>query len=267
MFGTCRARCYAEGMRNSSKVLAGSLFITLTLLALPSLAADDENDDGLIEVVASQDLCVRRGEDKAIKEGGIHVKNVKEREKHPLDRFAMLRFDRDDFRDVRTVGLRMTPVNFSDYNKAMRFRVYGVLDGDEQDEKFEEKTYDPNGEDTIVDRRLTTMIDRKQVTILGNFSTEQDEQVLFSTRNLLAFVRGDTNGTVTLVIVRETESGHNSTFATRQSETPPTLVMKLNKEDAAEEEPAGTDADANPAEVKPADEVAPADDEPAEPSA
>lgn len=222
------------------------LAITLVLPTQAEEEAETRKDDGLIRVVASQDLCIRRGEEEVIKERGVHVKNVKRREKHELDRFALIRFDSEDFENARAVGLHLEPFNFSDYNKAMRFRVYGVLDGDEQDEKFEEKTYDPNDEDSIVDRRLSTMVDRKQVTILGNFSTEEDETVLFSTRNLLAFVRGDKNGTVTLVIVRETESWHNSTFTTRESETPPMLVMKLEEKDEELEEAPDEQAEEQP---------------------
>lgn len=225
-----------------------------TLLVSPALAVDeDANDKGLTEVIASQDLSVRRGTDKAVKEKGIHPKKISRKEKHQLDRFAMIRFDHEDFgKDVRAVGLTLTPVIFGDKkNKPMRFRVYGVNDGDEQDEKFDEKTYDPNAEDTIVDRRISTVINRKQVSILGSFSTEKDEDVLFTTRNLLAFVRGDTNGTVTLVIVRETESGLNSTFAPRQSEKGPKLVMKL-EEKKEQAEPAEAPNDA-PVEDTPAE--------------
>ncbi|MEM9348149.1 MAG: hypothetical protein AAGB26_16185 [Planctomycetota bacterium] len=210
------------------------LLVTAALV-LPIHAEEqaNEKDDGLTRVIASQDLTVRRGEDKAAKEPGIHPKKINRKEKHKLDRFAMIRFDSEDFgKEVRAVGLQLTPVIFGDEkNKPMRFRVYGVNDRDEQDEKFKEKTYDPNAEDTIVDRRISTVINRRQVSILGSFSTEKGEQVLFTNKNLLAFVRGDTNATVTLVVVRETESGLNSTFAPRQSETPPTLVMKLNEKD------------------------------------
>lgn len=214
-------------------------FALMSVLVMPAWA-DDEKDDGLTEVIASQDISVRRGEDKAVKEKGIHPKKINRKEKHKLDRFAMIRFDSDDFgKDVRAAGLRLKPVIFGDHkNKPMRFRVYGVNDGDEQDEKFTEKDYDPNAKDTIVDRRISTVIDRKQVSILGSFSTEKDEEVLFSNRNFLAFVRSDTNGTVTFVLIRETESGLNSTFAPRQSDDGPRLVMKLDKKDADANKPA-----------------------------
>ncbi len=221
-----------------------TLFTTVLLLLFIIPAQADENegekDDGLTKVVASQDLSVRRGTDKAVKEGGIHPKNVSSREKHKLDRISLIRFDSEDFgKGVRVAGLKLEPVNFSDHNKAMRFRVYGVNDKDEQDEKFAEKTYDPNAEDTIIDRRNANLLNRRQVSILGTFSTEQDESVQFTSDLLLSFLRADTNGTVTLVLVRESESGHNSTFAPRQSETPPTVVMKLfEKKDQADQEPA-----------------------------
>ena len=216
------------------KIQIGCLLAALSVLPVH---AEDEKDDGLTEVVASQDLSVRRGTDKAVKESGIHPKKINRKEKHELDRFAMIRFDSADFgKNVRAVGLKLTPVIFGDEkNKPMRFRVYGVNDGDKYDEQFEEKTYDPAHEDSLVDRRISTVLDRKQVSILGSFSTEKDEDVLFSSRTLLSLVRTDTNGTVTLVIVRETESGLNSTFAPRQSKTPPTLVMKLDEQESADE--------------------------------
>jgi len=238
--------------------------LLIGLLAMPTYADEPkEKDDGLIEVMASQDLSVRRGEDKAVKESGIHPKSVKQRERHKLDRFAMIRFDSEDLgKGVRAAGLRLQPVNFSDSNKAMRFRVYGVNDGDEQDEKFTEKTYDPNDEKSIVDRRLSTMLDRDQVAILGTFTTDKDEAVLFTTRNLLAFLRADTNGTATLVIVRQTDSGHNSTFATRQQDNGPRLVMKLEEKEE-EKEPVDSD-EAEADEEREQEAEAEAEDAPAE---
>lgn len=234
------------------QTIATSLAALLVVAFVLPASAETEKEDGLTHIVASQDLSVRRGTDKAVKEGGIHPKNISRKEKHELDRFALIRFDSEDFgKGVRAAGLRLQPLSFGDHkNKPMRFRVYGVTDGDPQDEKFTEKDYDPNAEDTIVDRRISTVIDRKQVSILGSFSTEKDETVLFTSRSFLSFVRADTNGTVTLVIVRETESGLNSTFLPRQSERPPTLLMKLSEKD---EEPAeGAEAedaeDAEPAE-------------------
>jgi hypothetical protein len=224
--------------------------VALLLLFMLPAHADDEaaKDNDLIEVVASHDLSVRRGTDSAVKEGGIHPKKISNKKKHELDRFAIIRFDSEDFgKRVRAVGLKLTPVNFGDYNKSMRFRVYGVYDGDKQDEKFTEKDYDPNAEDTIVDRRISNVLDRKQIAILGTFSTEKDEPVLFTSKSLLSLVRTDTNGTVTLVLVRTTDSGQNSTFARRQTETPPTLVMKVNeKEEQSEETELAEDQEGEP---------------------
>lgn len=229
-------------------------------LILPAHAEDDaeEKDDGLTRVVASQDLSVRRGTDKAVKEQGIHPKKISRKEKHKLDRFAMIRFDSEDFgKDVRAAGLRLTPVIFGDHkNKPMRFRVYGVNDGDAYDEKFEEKTYDPAHEDSLVDRRISTVLNRRQVSILGSFSTEKDEEVLFTSRSFLSLVRTDTNGTVTLIIVRETESGLNSTFAPRQSEKGPLLVMKLDEKSEAPEEPEQENAPDAP-QIQVPDQVTP----------
>lgn len=228
------------------------LTFTLALACICSVAEAE-----LTHVVASQDMSIRRGEDKAVKEGGIHPKNISSKEKKPLDRISLIRFDSKDFgKGVRAAGLKLHPVNFSDYNKAMRFRVYGVIDGDKEDEAFDEKTYDPNAKGTLIDRRNANMLDRRQVSILGNFATEKDEPVEFTSDLLAAFIRADTNGTVTLILVRETESWHNSTFAPRQSETPPTLVMKLDQQEQAPE--------TDPVQVEPAPEPQPT--EPAEPA-
>lgn len=209
-------------------------------LALPASAETDE-DDGLTKVVASQNLSVRRGEEALIKDLFIHPKNISRKTKHKLDRFALIRFDSEDFgKNVRVAGFRLQPLSFADYgDKPMRFRVYGVMDGDPQDEKFTEKDYDPSAEEALANPRTANMVDRRQATILGGFSTKVDEPVLFNNEKLLSFVRADTNGTVTLVIVRETEAGENSTFRTRKSKTPPTLVIKLDEKEQSpvEEQP------------------------------
>lgn len=228
--------------------------LSMLFLGLASTAqAQADQDDGLTEIVASQNLSVRRGEEALIKDLVIHPKNISRKTKHQLDRFALIRFDSEDFgKGVRAAGFRINPLSFAEYgDKPMRFRVYGVLDGDPQDEKFTEKDYDPAAEDALADRRTANMVNRKQATVLGTFSTKVDEPVLFTNRNFLSFVRADTNGTVTLVIVRETETGFNSTFRTRKSKTPPMVVIKLEEKDqaAAEEEPAEA-KDAEPAEAE-----------------
>lgn len=203
-----------------------------------AVAETQAEDDGFTRVVASQNLTVQRGDEKATKNKGIHPKKINRKEKHRLDRIAMIRFDNPDLgKAVRVAGLRLKPVNFGDHkNKPMRFRVYGVRDGDQQDEKFTSKDYDPNAEDTLVDRRYPTIIDRRQVAMLGSFSTERDEIVLFSNRQFLAFVRADTNQTVSFVIVRETDSGLNSTFAPVGSDDAPTLLLKFDEKQAEQPE-------------------------------
>lgn len=225
----------------------------LLMCLTPPVQAEDEKDQGLTEVAASQCLSVRRGTEEAVKEEGIHAKNLSPKTKHRLDRFAMIRFDSGDFgKPVQGAGLRLRPFKYDHEEfESMRFRVYGIKDGDKEDEKFEEKTYDPLAEDTILDRRIANMLDRKQVALLGTFKTVENENVLFSSRGLLTFLRQDTNGTVTLVLVRETESGLNSRFSSAHSQTPPTLMMRLSEqapstEEQPEEEPAEQAQD-NPA--------------------
>lgn len=222
------------------RCLAAKITLASLISALPLLPAQAEDD--LTEVVASQDLSVRRGVDKAVVEKLIHPKKVSRKEKSELDRFAMVRFDSESFgKDVTAIGLKLKPYIFSDKNnKPMRFLVYAVKDGDPQDETFDEKAYDPEADDTILDRSTPLMLNRDQVFVLGGFVADQDRDVLFTSDQFLAFARADTNGTMTLVLVRETDSGKDSTFAARESETPPTLVMKLKaaKETAEPEAPA-----------------------------
>ena len=190
-------------------------------ISLPAMAQDP------IQVTASEDLSVRRGDGEGgpVKERGLHPKTVSEKEKNPLDRFVMIRFDSADFgKDVRAVEFSIQARSDDTYDGRFRFRVYGVIDGDKEDEVITEKDYDPGAEGSLFDGSRN-MLDRKQVAVLGSFSTKRGETVRFSSNLLTSFVRSDTNGTVTLVIIRESESPDNSVFEDRKTEHPPTLKM------------------------------------------
>lgn len=211
-------------------VLAGLLLIT----------AEHAGAD-LIEVAASEDLSIRRGDDgNPVKEnGGIHPKKVSNKDESPLDRFAMIRFDSADFgKDVRAAALVLQPRTGDNdgFTGRHRFRVYGVRDGDKEDEQFNEKDYKPGAEGTLFDGSRN-MVDRRQVSVLGSFIAEPGEEVRLITSPLLAFIRADRNATVTLVITRQTDSGENSVFEPRTSENSPKLVLKLADRDEPETDP------------------------------
>lgn len=215
--------------------MATCLAACVSIVATPSSARADEP----IEVRATQDLSVSRGTDDTgpRKERIIHPKTVGD-DKHQLDRFAMIRFDSKDFgKGVRLAELQIQARDDETHDGRYRFRVYGVRDGDKEDEAFTEKDYQPGAEGTLFDNS-TNMLDRKQVSVLGTFSTEKGKTVHFSSTTLTAFLRSDTNGVVTLVIIRETESGKDSVFKDSSSDNPPKLVMKTVMRDEPEPAPA-----------------------------
>jgi hypothetical protein len=185
------------------------------------------------DVVASQNLSINRGKDKPGKKASVHPKDASENIKSPLDRFVMLRFDSEAFdKDVRRAALQLEPVTF-DGDQPMRFRVYAVRDGDAEDEQFEEDTYDPSAEGTLFDPGRELMLDTRQLLAIGTFNAEKGKTVQFTSGALVQLIRADRNGTVTLVITRDTEGKENSTFAPRKTKTPPTLILQLA--DAEEE--------------------------------
>lgn len=205
--------------------------LLVVLMMMPSAWADT------VEVTPAQDLTVRRNERNRDPgtEGGIHPKRIDEREARPLDRFAMIRFNSEQFgRDVRaaafSIHARGDADGFGDGH--FRFRLYGVRDGDPQDEAFTEGTYNPAADDTVF-QDSRNMLDRRQVVVLGSFTADRGEQVNVSTPQLLAFIQQDTNGIVTLIIIRETDSGQNTTFDPRTSNNPP--MLRLVVPDAAAE--------------------------------
>jgi len=222
-------------MRTGS--MAKTMAMTMTVAGVLALGltgwprADAAESNDLVEVVAKDELTVARGtrDDGPSKQRGIHPKLINSREKHELDRFALLRFDSDQFgKNARAAALLLQATEGDTHKGRHRFRVYGVRDGDEQDEAFEFRKYDPDAEGALF-KDTRRMLDSDQVVSLGTFATESGKAVQFTSAMLTALVRADENGVVTLVITRETESGENSTFATIKSETPPKLVIKPTK--------------------------------------
>lgn len=216
-------------MRSGWMALRGAGAFALVLVGGPRVDAAD--DDGLVEVVAKDELSVARGtrDEGPGKQRGIHPKLINKGEKHELDRFALLRFDSDQFgKSARAAALLLQATEDHTHKGRHRFRVYVVRDGDEQDEAFEFKKYDPKAKGTLFED-TRGMLDRDQVVILGTFTSEPGEAIQFTSSILTSAVRADTNGVVTLVLTRETEGGENSTFATIGSESPPKLVIKPAK--------------------------------------
>lgn len=205
------------------KARLNTLAAAVMLLATPAIA-------DTTEVLPSHDLTVARSNGTPTVQGGLHPKNVSKREKSALDRFIMLRFDSEEFgKGVKAAALILQARDDEKAHEGRhRFRVYGVRDGDKEDELIEEKGYKPSAPGTLFEN-TSTMVDRKQVSVLGTFTTETGKQVQFLTSSLTSFVRADRNGTITLLIIRETDGGENSVFNDRKTNTPPKLVMKVAK--------------------------------------
>jgi hypothetical protein len=152
------------------------------------------------------------------------------------DRFAMIRFDSASFgANVSSAQLNVTTSTWD--AAAFTFTVWGVNDGDAQDEIVMDTgvgtTYAPGAAGTLfVNNAL--MIDTAQVTSLGTFSTPANTvtntTVNFSSANLLSFLQADTNGVATLVITRNTDSGGNSSLAVSSNATAayrPQLIVEV----------------------------------------
>jgi hypothetical protein len=184
----------------------------------------------IIAVTASQDLNLRRG---PLLENGATV-HVKQSTNDATDRVGMFRFDSVNFGTNVTAAtflLTANPDSTVQFQGTYDFRVYGVIDGDPQDEMFTEGGYDPAVAGSIYDGS-DNLIAETQLVTLGDFTAAAGTQVALNTANLLAFVQGDTNGVVTLVVER-LSLGANSTFLGRvNQDTPPRLQLDVIPEPA-----------------------------------
>ena len=204
-----------------------------------------------IEVTASQDLSVSRGkgERNPGKQAGLHPKKINGDKYDYLERFAIIRFDSKDFgKNVTAAAFHISAKDTDTHDARFSFRLYAVRDGDKYDEKFTEEKYDPKNEDSVY-KNNRNMLDARQVILLGHFRTERGRNVTFTRPGLLKLIQGDTNGTVTLIVTRDTESPKNSTFYDRRTENPPKLsIINAGADDP--EEPEKPQEPAEPAEPK-----------------
>lgn len=200
-------------------------------------AEEEPLEEGLVKVEASEAVTISRNDGETpTKQKGLHPKKAFERESK-FDRFCMIRFDSEDFgKSAKFAALLINAKDSETHEGKYRFRLYAVRDGDKEDEQFVEKDYDPAAEGTLFTDNAS-LIDKRQVYLLGTFTTERGEAVKFHNSKLTSFVRSDRNGTVTLVIIRDTITGENSTFMDKGSDTPPTLVLKMDEKAKPKAEP------------------------------
>ena len=175
-----------------------------------------------VVVTASEDHSLRRG---PTIEGGLHAKQSSN---NSTDRVVMIRFDSSDLGPTVTAAtflITANPDTVTQFQGTYDFRVYGVIDGDPQDEAFVEGGYDPSVAGSIYDDSAN-LVDEAQLVQLGDFTASAGTQVSLSTPALLSFLQADTNDIATLVIDRLTV-GNNSTFLDRGQATPPRLQMEV----------------------------------------
>lgn len=176
-------------------------------------------------VTASNDLVIRRGPTLESTTSGANL-HAKQSSNNSTDRVVLLRFDSANFGgdvDTATFLFNANPDTVTQFQGTFDFRVWGVNDGDPQDELFTEAGYNPNAAGAVYNGSAN-LIDDTQLTNLGDAtSISAGDNFNFSSANLLAFLQADTNGTVTLLIERLDEGG-NSTFYSRENvNSPPRL--------------------------------------------
>lgn len=194
-----------------------SLMLGLTLAVAGSTASA-----GLVTVTASQDFTLRRGPSI---ENGLHAKQSTT---NSTDRVVMIRFDSSDLGpDVTAASFLLTanPDSAVQFQGTYGFRVWGVLDGDAQDEAIVEGGYNPGVAGSIYDGSAN-LIDESQFVQLGDFTASAGDTISLSSPALLSFIHADSNGIATLVVERLSNGG-NSTFLDRTTATPPRLELEV----------------------------------------
>lgn len=175
-----------------------------------------------VVVTASQDHTLRRGPSI---ENGLHSKQSSN---NSTDRVVMIRFDSTTFGSDVTSATFLFTANSdpsTQFQGTFDFRVWGVTDGDPQDEAFVEGGYDPTASGSIYDGSAN-LIQESQLIQLGDFTASAGTQVSMTTPGLLSFLQADTNDIATLVVERLTLGG-NSTFLDRNTATPPRLSLEV----------------------------------------
>ena len=160
------------------------------------------------------EFIVRRNSGTATVEGNIHVKDATGL--NATDRFGLLRFDSTGFGvnvDSASFSITADPDTGTFWQGTYTYNVYGVIDGDGEDEDISEATYDPNGVGRLFEN-TASFIDLSQVTSLGTLdNVSAGDTATLSNPALLTFLQGDTNDIVTLVLVRTSSGGSgNSVF-------------------------------------------------------
>jgi len=197
---------------------------TLMAFVIAALTIATAANAATVTVVASQDHIIRRGPPV---DQGLHIKQSTN---NSTDRVAMIRFDSWAFNSPEVTSATFLFTAHSDTVTNFQggpydYRVWGVNNGDPQDEAFVEGGYNPSVSDGIYDGS-TNLIDETQLTPLGDFSAVAGTQVSLSSPELLSFLQNDTNNIATLVIER-LDNGNNSVFLDRNTATPPRLVLDI----------------------------------------
>jgi len=175
-------------------------------------------------IIPTTDFAVRRNSGTASVEPSLHAKRTTATA--TTNRFVMLRFDSSLFGSTATeADFQITGTVGTGWDIAPdgNFQLYGVNDGDAQDEAIT-NAYNPNATGAIFIGGNHPHVDLTQLTNLGSFLANSGSTSTFDAPSLLNFIQADTNGIVTLVITRNS-TGNNSVFADSASLTPPTLTV------------------------------------------
>lgn len=197
---------------------AGLMISALSLAAESASAA---------VIVSTDDFSVRRNTGTAtVQASPLHPK-LNTTTNMSFDRFGIIRFDSADFGSTVTAATFQITAssNASDYAiGSATFTLWGVIDGDAQDEAVTTAGYLPNALGALFDNSAD-MVDSSQLVNLGSFSASTGETVNFNPASLLTFIQADTNDIVTFAITRNTQNDLNSVLLDNTSLTPPTLTI------------------------------------------
>lgn len=203
---------------------------------------DDEHKQNIIKITTADG----RGMDQAIdfdkgtKNRHIYYLTVKNTESS-LRRKSYIKFDLAKLgtAHVKSVKfkVRAVPAGYGSASlipEISRFSVYGITD--ESLDNWDEKTI--NWENAPVNVKKGNELDFTKVEKLGQFELKrsvQDKVIIIETEALQNFINSDSNGVVTLVLVRETGEFHNSgmvhAFASKEHpiDAPPTLEFEVSQ--------------------------------------
>lgn len=174
-------------------------------------------DDRVVSLTPTADLYVERtvpnatktSQFAAVHNGRLFIKNADGL--RYTDRVGLLRFDSKTFRDAGSVVLTLEPLSA---DKPYTFDVYGILESSNAERFTESPLLSPGRADlfSVADNMLAW----SKVEPLGSFTLHGTKTVRFSSPALLAFIRGDTNGVVSLAIARRSAEGI-SIFGSRET--------------------------------------------------